>query len=315
MKIIVDKFENINMDQKLCLALGTFDGVHYGHQKLIKYTVDRAKALGIKSAVLTFDIHPDKILNSGRSIKLISDNNSKSIIIESLMIDYLIYVKFEQNFAQMDAIDFIEKLKKNFNAQVLVCGYNFTFGKKGGGNPKILEKYKSVYNYELMIMDKIMFNSEDVSSSIIRDKMELGKIKEANNLLNYNYFLNGKVLEGKRLGSKLGFPTANIIVSEELCLKNGVYITNTYFKNTVYPSISNVGYLPTFNGSIRKVESHLLYFNGNMYGEDIRVEFLDFIREEKKFSSLDELKRTVCGDICTAKDYFSSNSIYSTINI
>jgi riboflavin kinase/FMN adenylyltransferase len=141
--------------------------------------------------------------------------------------------------------------------------------------------------------------------------MELGQIKKANTLLNYNYFLSGKVIEGKRLGNKLGFPTANIIVSEDLCIKNGVYITKTYVNEKIYHSISNVGYLPTFNGNLRKVETNLFDFNGDLYGQDIKIEFIDFIREERKFSSVEGLKKTVIGDINTARNYFSMNSIYS----
>jgi riboflavin kinase/FMN adenylyltransferase len=311
MKVIIDRFENIKVHDKLCVALGTFDGVHYGHQKLIKYASDKATALGIKSAVLTFDVHPFNALNPEKKIKLISDNNTKQIIIDSLKIDYLFFVEFEPSFAQMNPVNFIEMLKKNLNSEIIVCGYNFTFGRRGEGNPLMLEKYKSIYDYKLKVMDKIMLNNENISSSIIRKNMELGQIKKANTLLNYNYFLSGKVIEGKRLGSKLGFPTANIIISEDLCIKNGVYITKAYVNEKIYHSISNVGYLPTFNGNLRKVESNLFDFNGDLYGLDIKVEFIDFIREERRFSSVEELKETVIGDINTARNYFSMNGIYS----
>lgn len=315
MKVITDKFENIHIDEKLCIALGTFDGVHYGHQRLISYTAAKAKAAGIKSAVFTFDSHPYNLINPEKSIKLITDNNIKTKIIESLDIDYLIYVKFEPGFAQMDPVNFIEHLRKELNAEIIVCGYNFTFGRKGEGNPAMLEKYKSIYDYKLKVMDKITLDNENISSSIIRKYLEHGQIVKANKLLGYNYFLTGNVIEGKRLGNKLGFPTANIVISDDLCIKNGVYITKTYFNDKAFPSISNVGYLPTFNGNLRKIESHLINFEGDLYGKDIKVEFLDFIRAETKFSSIGELKSTVIGDIGTAKNYFTVNGIYSIKNI
>lgn len=309
MKIIVDRLDEIIINDKLCIALGTFDGIHHGHRKIIQHVVNTAKSKGIKSAVLTFDRHPFKVLKPDQNIKLITDNSVKAEIIDSLGVDYLIFVKFDKNFASIEPKDFINLLKNNLNAETLVCGYNYTFGRFGKGNIQLLKKYSSILGYELNVMDRITHNNHMVSSTIIRKKVESGKINEANDLLGYNLFCRGSVLKGKMLGSKLGFPTANIEISDDLCLKNGVYITVTTIDSYKFKSISNVGYNPTVGSSSRVVETHIFDYCDNLYDKEIKVEFLEFVREERKFESLEALKERVLGDIETAKKYFGSECL------
>lgn len=305
MKIITDRLEEIIVNDKLCVALGAFDGIHHGHRKIIQHVVDTAAKKGIKSAVLTFDKHPLTVLKPDHNIKLITDNNAKADIISSIGVDYLIFVKFDEKFANIEPKDFIYLLKNNLNADTLVCGYNYTFGRFGKGNIQLLKKWSSVFGYELNVMDRVTHNNHMVSSTIIRKKIESGKISEANELLGYSLFTKGRVFKGKNLGAKLGFPTANIEIPDNLCFKNGVYITSTFFDSKRFNSISNVGYNPTVGGNVRVVETHLLDYCGDLYGKEIKVEFLDFIREEKKFDSVEALKNRVLGDIETAKKYFS----------
>lgn len=304
MKIIEDSFNNIKINERLCIALGTFDGVHIGHKKIIQDVVNTSREKNIKSAVLTFNNHPNSILKPDEKIMLITDNNVKANILSSLGIDYLIFVKFDSEFANIDAKEFIRILKNKFNAEVLACGYNYTFGKKGKGNIQLLQKLKNEFGYELHVIDRVAFHNHIISSSIIRKKIEAGKISEANILLGYKLFYTGIVKKGKELGRRLGFPTANIEIIINSCLKNGVYITNTYIEGKMYNSVSNVGYNPTVGNDKRNIETHILNFDGDLYGKEIKIEFLEFVRDEKKFESVEELKNRVIKDISSAREHF-----------
>lgn len=305
MIIIEENFYDIRIDEKLCIALGTFDGVHRGHKKIIEDVVKTSREKNIKSAVLTFDRHPNTILKPDEKIMLITDNNVKANILSSLDVDYLIFVKFDHEFANIDAREFLRILKNNFNAEVLACGYNYTFGKNGKGNIQLLQKLKSEYDYELHVINRVTYHNHIVSSSAIRKKIISGKIDEANALLGYKLFYTGIVKKGKMLGRRLGFPTANIEIIENSCLKNGVYFTNTYIEGKMYNSVSNVGYNPTVGNNKRNLETFVFNFNEELYGKEIRVEFLKFVRDERKFDSVEKLKNQVLKDINSAVEYFS----------
>lgn len=311
MKIIEENIENINIHDNLCVALGTFDGVHIGHRKIINSTVQKANEMGIKSAVLTFDNHPLSIIRPDKKIVIITEKNIKSNIMESLGIDYLFNIKFDINFSNILPVNFIKLLIQNLNAKALTCGYNYTFGKMGQGNTELLESYKEMFDYNLMVIKPVKYENQVVSSSLIRSKILSGDIKDANVLLGYNLYFKGNVVEGKKLGKKLGFPTANIYISENQCIKNGVYATRTYIKGEAFPSISNVGYNPTFENEIRVVETYIFNFNENIYGKELKVELIDFIREDKKFLSIDDLKNQVLNDIERVRECFNNNNVYN----
>jgi riboflavin kinase / FMN adenylyltransferase len=310
MKVIKSSFRDINMQEHLSIALGTFDGVHIGHQQIIKQAVVSAEEHNIKSAVLTFDRHPYALLRPEIDMQIITDNDTKAQLIECLDVDYLFFISFDEEFANIEAEEFLDTLKTKFKADIIVCGYNYSFGKKGRGNPQILNYSKDILHYQLKVVERVALSNQRISSSIIREKMNSGKISEANDLLGYNYFCTGIVGRGKELGKKLGFPTANISVNDKLAIRNGVYISLTYVDGKIIPSISNVGYTPTVENKHRVIETHLLNFSDDLYGKNIKVEMLDFIRDEMKFSSIIELKETVLRDIDSAKIYFS-NSIYN----
>lgn len=311
MKIIEEFIENINMKEELSIALGTFDGIHRGHRKLIEQAVSMSKEMNIKSAVLTFDIHPLKLLKPELNIKIITDNYVKAKIIESLGIDYLFFVKFNEEFANLDENEFINILKSKFNSKALVCGYNYTFGKYGKGNINTLDSNKDKLNYKLSVLSKITYENHNISSSVIRHKIEAGSISEANILLGYNYLIIGKVIKGKQLGRVLGFPTANIEISDDICLKNGVYVSLAKIDGKQYPGVSSVGKNPTVGDAKRMFETHIFNFNEDIYGKEINVELLHFIRGEVKFNSIVELKNRVFIDMDVARAFFSSNDIYN----
>jgi riboflavin kinase/FMN adenylyltransferase len=310
MIIINCNYRDIKIHEELSVALGTFDGVHRGHQKIIEQAVLKAKEKKIKSAVFTFNNHPYSIIRPDKNLHLITDNEAKAQLIQNLGVDYLFFVDFDKEFSRLDYIDFIKFLKKNLNAKVIVCGYNYTFGNNGSGNPVLLKYYEDILNYEVKVIEKVTYRNKKISSSIIRELLTNGKISEANMLLGYNYFFYGEVIQGKELANKLGFPTANIKLSNNLCIKNGVYITLTRLNDKLYPSITNIGYTPTVENKFRVAETHLLNFSGDLYGAKLKVELLNFIREEKKFDSIESLKRAVLDDIKSAEDFFSNNDIY-----
>lgn len=311
MKIIEDRFENILVKDELSIALGTFDGVHRGHKEIIETAVLEAKKRGIKSAVFTFNKHPFEVLKPDASINLLTDSFTKSEIIKSLGVDYLFFIEFSRNFAGIEPDEFLDLLKNRLNACVLVCGFNYTFGKFGRGDINLLMRSQDKLDYNLNVIDKVSFQGRDISSSIIRNKIELGDIEEANQLLGHKYPFIGKVIKGKQLGRLLGFPTANISIPDNLCIKNGIYITFVYVDGVCYPSVSNIGYSPTFNQNKRLIEAHIFNYSGDLYSKVIKVEFLKFIRNEMKFSSMDELKEQVFSDMNTAKTYFSSTGVYN----
>jgi riboflavin kinase / FMN adenylyltransferase len=315
MKIIEDYIDNISIDEKLSIALGTFDGVHRGHKELIKSSICVAKEMAIASAVLTFDNHPLKILKPEANIKIITNNKMKAEIIESLGIDYLIFVKFTKDLAGIDEKKFIEILVNKYKCSALTCGYNYTYGKFGHGNISTLKSHQKEFNYKLSILDKITYDGNDISSSLIRHKIEIGNIQAANNLLGYNYYIKGNVIKGKQLGRKLDFPTANIEITDNLCLKNGVYVSLTNIDGKLYKSVSNIGKNPTVGDTKRMFETHIFNFNDDIYNKTISVELLDFVRSENKFNSIEELKERVFMDIDISKEYFLNHDIYNMKNV
>lgn len=311
MKIFRGKLEDLVQNDDLSIALGTFDGVHRGHQAIIKEAVDIGKEKNIKSAVLTFDIHPRIFIPEKASPKIITDNNSKAKIIESLGVDYLFFVNFDESLRDLEYDRFLKYLVNGMKAKCIVCGYNYKFGKSGLGNTEILKQYQNILHYDLKIVDRISFNNEKISSTIIREKISKGDIKDANRLLGYSLVATGEVVSGKCIGHTIGFPTANILIDDNLCFKNGVYITLAHIDNSIYPSITNIGYTPTIQSNYRVMETNIFNFSDDIYGKTITIEFLEFLRGETKFNSLEELVKRVNKDILTSKKYFE-HTVYNT---
>ena len=307
MVIINEKMENIKLEDETCVALGTFDGVHLGHQALIKESVRSARKKGIKSAVVTFDVLPMSIIAPDTHPVIIMDNNIKASVIEGMGVDYLIYLKFTKDFAMTDGEIFLSFLTEKLNARMLICGYNYSFGKYGSGNGIMLENNKNKFGYELKIFEPVRCEGHEVSSTVIREKLMNGQVEEASKLLGYRYFYSGIVEHGEGKGSSLGFPTANLYIGDNMAIRDGIYITYTYINKTRYNSICNVGYAPTFEGRRRCIEIFLLDFNGKLYGKSIKTEFLKFVRPEERFNTEDELKKQVFSDMKTAEKYFDVN--------
>lgn len=306
MKVIEKSISNIICDEDTVIALGAFDGVHRGHRELIGRTVDNAKKLGYKSSVFTFLNHPSEVLAPQKKVRLITNNKIKTEIIEELGVDYLFLVPFNSEMAIIEPEAFVSILTEKLNAKQLVCGYNFSFGYKGKGNGNTLKNLSQKYSYDVDIVDRITYKGSHVSSSVIRKLFEEGNIEKANELLGYCYYYKGEVVQGKKLARTIGMPTANVWFDENICIKNGVYITSTVIDGKEFKSVSNVGYNPTFDEKKRVLETCIFDFDENLYGRNIEIMFHKFRRGEMKFDNVEKLKATMTEDMESAKKYFDN---------
>jgi riboflavin kinase/FMN adenylyltransferase len=307
--ILIRNLNQINQQlPKLSLTIGNFDGVHLAHQKIIEKTREIAQKNNLSSALLSFEPHPISFLNKSKNDFnhdfRITNLANKINLLKKYNLDYVIMLPFNNNLSSIKANNFIEDILINkFNVKSLIIGYDFTFGKGREGNFKTLESY----NFDLHEINPIKFfdknhNEITISSSLARQYLKNGEIKSLNQILGHNFAIDGIVVEGKKIAGELGFKTANINHKINLIKpKFGVYKTQTfiYEENKFYNSITNFGIKPTFDNSGSKplFETHLLDFSKNLYHKKIRVEFLDFIRDEKKFSSIEDLKNQISFDI------------------
>lgn len=279
------------------IALGFFDGVHIAHRKIISLAVDYAKKNSLSPVALSFDASPMELLSDCR-VKYLTTNEEKKNIIESLGADTE-FLPLSKELLSMEAETFVkEVLADKYNVKFAVCGYNYRFGRNGKGDTKLLQELGKQYGFEVMVCDCEILHGESVSSSRIRELISEGNIEPANELLGRSFSLSGTVCEGKQLGRKLGFPTANVFFNEHTVIpKNGVYKTLVTVGNDSYTAITNTGINPTVGGEALRTETYIPNFNRNIYGKEIKIEFLSFIREERKFDSIEELKLQIKQDI------------------
>lgn len=285
------------------IALGSFDGIHEGHMSLVKKTVELAKKNNGTSIVFTFKNHPREILNSKNKIKLLMNNEDKEKILLENNIDYVYFQEFTEKFMKFSPRDFIKYIKDKFNVKGIVVGFNFRFGYKNLGDVNLLEELSKEFNYELYVLPPCVYDENPISSTLIRKCLLEGNVEKANIMLGRSYYLEGKVAEGRKIGRTIGFPTANLEYNEKSLLpKEGVYYTLVLVNNNKYKSITNIGNNPTVNGKRLTIESYILDFEGNIYGENIKVNFIKRIRDVVKFNSLEELKHQLEKDKNYAKE-------------
>ena len=279
------------------IALGFFDGVHIAHRKIISLAVDYAKKNNLSPIALSFDASPTELLSDCR-IKYLTTNEEKQSIIESLGADTE-FLPLSRELLSMEADAFVKEiLVDKYNIKYAVCGYNYRFGRNGKGDTKLLCQLGNQYGFEVTVCDCETLLGEGISSSRIRELISDGNIEPANELLGRNFSLSGIVCEGKQLGRKLGFPTANVFFNEHTVIpRNGVYKTLVTVENDSYTAITNTGINPTVGGEALRTETYIPDFNRNIYGKEIKIEFLSFIREERKFDSIEELKSQIKQDI------------------
>ena len=296
MKVTKD-LRNAISSQPSILTLGTFDGVHKGHRKIISNLKSEAKRNNLRSIILTFFPHPRNIVSS-EIIKSISTIDEKIKIFSDLGIDELIIQKFDKSFANMDAKEFIELLVDNLKIKKIIVGYNHRFGKNRSADINVLKDFSLKYDFEVLEIKAFEVENIKISSTKIRDAIQQGNIKLCNNYLGYNFNINGDVVKGKSIGKSLGFPTANIKIVEEYKImpKNGVYLVRCFFEKEKLYGMMNIGFNPTFGSNDKTLEVNIFDFDKDLYGETIRIEFLNFIREEIKFENVELLQNQLIKD-------------------
>ena len=306
---IIHSIFDFNVTQKTYVTIGTFDGVHIGHQKIIKKLIEDAKSNNKKSVVLTFFPHPRMVLHQDFSIKLINTIKERTEHLRNLGLDYLIIHPFDKEFYRLSALDFVRDVLVNkLSIDKLIIGYDHHFGRNREGNIEQLTEYSYLYDFHVEEIPAQDVNDVSVSSTKIRNALINGELKIANNYLGYNFSLTGRVVRGEQLGQKIGFPTANIQIEEEYKLipKTGVYVVRSKIKEKLIFGMMNIGVRPTINGDNRTIEVHFFDFNADVYDQEISVELLYFLRDEEKFNSVNDLKIQLVKDKKNAYEFIKN---------
>ena len=298
-------YNNPNLNKKHLngvIAIGNFDGLHLGHQKVIKEAKKKAQKEKIPFGVMTFEPMPVMFFNNKIKNHRINSLEQKKTQLKKLKLDFLIIIKFNKNFSSQSAEEFIKKIIfKKTKCRYLYVSKNFKFGFKRLGNIKILKRFEKKYNFKNVVTKPYKKGNKTISSTFLRKKIRLGKIDEVNKLLNRNWSINGKVIKGQGRGRKIGFPTCNLKLNHYVVPKLGVYAVKVKIKNFYKNGIANIGYRPTFNGKNLLLETNIFGINKNLYNKVIDIYFKKFIRPEKKFRNLKYLKKQIKIDIKQAK--------------
>lgn len=288
--LIFDNNTFNNENKSSFIALGSFDGLHLGHLSLIEKVKTLAKNNDGNSIVFTFKNHPRKFINPNNKTHLIMTNDEKIEVLKREKVDILAFKDFDDKFMRMMPEDFIKLICEVYKVKGIVVGFNFKFGYKNLGDVELLKKFQKKYNYELYIIEPCKLGNEIISSTNIRKELIKGNVKKAFKMLSRPYMLSGKVINGKKLGRTIGFPTANLEINKEKVIPaKGVYYTNVEMNGEIFKGITSVGNNPTVNGKELTVETYILDFDNDIYEKEIRVYFVDRIRDEIKFNNIDEL--------------------------
>lgn len=290
------------------VTVGTFDGLHLGHGKVIETLVDKSSELKTESVVLTFWPHPRFVLGlNTKDLRLLNTLDEKIELFKDKGIDHLIVMEFTKEFANLTSYEFVKQiLHEKLDISFLIVGHDHQFGKNREGRFDRLKKCAEEFNFEIKRVEVLSTNGLDVSSTKVRNLLSSGNVQLANNLLGYNYFIIGKVVVGDKIGRTINFPTANINVDEFKALpKNGVYAVKVNFNYTEYFGMLNIGYRPTINNKEeKKIEVHIFNFDKKIYNEKIKITFCNHIRDEVKFETLDLLKNQLIKDKIEVEEYF-----------
>ena len=301
----LDSFKGVNVP---VLTSGTFDGVHTGHRKLLQRLKQIASENEGESVVLTFSPHPRTILfPDDHALKLLSTLDEKIELLAQQGIDHLIIYPFTKAFSRISSLTFIRDILVNqIGAKHLVIGYNHHFGRNREGTFQHLQSYSQLYGFNVQEIPAEIIDSVAISSTKIRHALQAGDIKTANNLLGYAYYFTGTVIHGKAIGRTIGFPTANLKIEGEnkLIPLEGVYIVNAVYNSQLYQGMMNIGKRPTLGGTETSIEVNLFQFNQEIYNESLKIAVLDKIRDEVKFSNLEQLRAQINHDKMVALNYF-----------
>ncbi|MCL5246649.1 bifunctional riboflavin kinase/FAD synthetase [Cellulophaga sp. 20_2_10] len=290
------------------ITIGTFDGVHIGHKKILERLINSAKLLEIESTVLTFFPHPRMVLQQDSNIKLLNTIEEKEMILSKLGLDFLIIHPFSKEFSRLSAIEFVRDILVNkLNTKKIIIGYDHRFGRNRNADINDLKNFGTTFDFNVEEITAQEIDDVSVSSTKIRKALADGNVAKANSYLGYNYMLTGVVTRGKGLGRQLNFPTANIHIEEDYKLipKNGVYIVKANIGHTTVFGMMNIGFNPTVNGKEKTIEVHFFNFDEDLYDKKIQVDILERIRDEEKFNSVNDLKIQLTKDQETATSIIS----------
>ena len=301
--------EHLPSFSKAVITIGTFDGVHQGHQQIIQLMKEEAEAVNGETVIITFHPHPRKILTGGKGeVKIIYTLEEKIELLDQQGIQHVVVVEFNNDFANQTAEEYVENfLVKKFHPHTIIIGYDHKFGTKRSGNYQLLEKLGETFNYRVREIPEQILNNVIISSTKIREALLQSSIDTANRYLGHPYFFSGKVIEGNKLGRTIGYPTANLHIEdpEKLVPKNGVYAVSVTIAESkqIFNGMMNIGNRPTINGTTRTVEVHIFDFDQTIYGEKMKVYVKHYLRSEKKFDGLDQLKEQLAIDKLQATDF------------
>ncbi len=298
------RFNINNKDKRSILLIGNFDGLHLGHQKLFSLAKKYKKKYKCKIGVVTFEPMPKMYFNKDLKNFRISSLNQKNKIFKELSIDFVITKRFNKNFSKISSSNFISKiLYKKLNARYIFVSNNFRFGNKREGDIKELLDNEKNFNFKIIKPSPLIIKNKTVSSTLIRKLLMKGDVYNTNKLLKRNWSIEGFVEKGREQGKKIGFPTCNIDIKDYVIAMPGVYAVRVYQRNKNYflKGIANLGYRPTFNQKKILLEVHIFNFSGNLYNKHLSVEFIKFIRKEKKFKNANHLRTQIKSDLIVAK--------------
>ena len=301
---LYNNFKISKLHQKSILLIGNFDGLHLGHQKLFKLAEQYKKKNKIKLGAITFDPIPKMFFNKNLKNYRILNSNQKVKYFKNYDVDFIIVKKFDKQFSRIKCLNFIDQiLYKKLNAKYIFVSNNFRFGNKREGDVKLLKSLEKKYQYKIINPKPLKKKNKIISSTLIRKLLSKGNLDKANKYLNRNWSIEGLVQKGRRMGKKIGFPTCNIELQKYVIPKLGVYAVKIYLENrkTFLRGIANLGYRPTFNQKKILLEVNIFNFFGNLYNKKLRVDFVKFIRKEKKFKGIDQLRKQIKLDLRVAK--------------
>lgn len=292
-----NSIEEINITFDTCVTIGNFDGVHKGHQTLIKKAIKYANENNLKSVVFTFSNHPVNYFKPGY-VKNIISNEEKRSIIERMGVDVYISIPFDSSMTEISARDYAKKiLKEKLHAKKMVIGHDFSFARKREGNPEILKQFGKEMGFEVEVVTPVLLDGKRISSTDIRKLISEGRVQDAEHLLGRYFAVEGTVIKGRQIGRTIGFPTANIEYDNTMIIPEiGIYATLAVIEGQIYCGATSIGTNPTVNGKCLSIETYILDFDKSIYGEKMRIEFVEKMREEIKFDSKEALKEQLVKD-------------------
>ena len=309
MRIIDDIFQLKGEHNDLCVAIGAFDGIHEGHKNVIRTAIKRAKKIGGKSVVFTFDKHPKSFMSHKTVPKLINSKEEKIHLLKKLGVDCVIFQKFDKHFSSLTPLEFL-KLLKEIKTREIFVGFNFRFGAGGAATANDMIEMGETCGINVNKINPVISEKVVVSSTLIREFIIQGDLERVHNLLGYNLFMIGEVVHGKKYGRKMGFPTANLKLMDKIYPPFGIYGAKVQIEgyDKIYDGVVNIGRNPTLKEGELSVETHILDFSDYIYGKKVIVELIKHLRDEKKFNSMDELKIAIANDVLIWREEIKKKS-------